>query len=117
MYSHTKKVGGLGRYGTRVGRKIRNEVRKIEEQMRKPKTCPTCSKPNVKRKASGIWVCRSCNNTFTGKAYLPSAPKKSVEKAVHETSEVKSPKTAKKEKSEEPEVKEEAVESKKSRKK
>jgi len=71
MYSHTKKVGSLGRYGTRIGRKIRTEVLKIEVDSRKSAKCPTCGKEKVKRKAPGIWKCNSCDIEFSGLAYKP----------------------------------------------
>lgn len=79
MYSHTKKVGSLGRYGARVGRKLRNEARNIEDRMKEPKKCPQCGKARVKRKASGIWSCSSCTTVFAGGAYSPVAVKKEVQ--------------------------------------
>jgi large subunit ribosomal protein L37Ae len=81
MYSHTRKVGSLGRYGARVGRKIRHEARKIEDEANKPKTCRRCGKKRVKRNAAGIWTCRSCGLIFAGGAYTPVAVKRSVEQA------------------------------------
>jgi len=79
MYSHTKKVGSMGRYGPRVGRKIRHEARKIEDELNKPRNCPRCGKTGVKRKVVGIWVCRSCKLVYAGGAYMPHAVKKTVE--------------------------------------
>jgi len=40
MYSHTKKVGVLGKYGPRVGRKTRYEALKVEKQRKESKKCP-----------------------------------------------------------------------------
>jgi large subunit ribosomal protein L37Ae len=71
MYSHTKKVGSLGRYGARVGRKLRYEAVKVETESRKSRSCPTCVRGKVRRMASGIWKCRACSYTFTGGTHIP----------------------------------------------
>lgn len=68
MYSHTKRIGSLGRFGSRTGRKIREEVKKIEDDAKKNR-CPNCNKKII-RKSSGIWECRSCSLKFAGGAYL-----------------------------------------------
>ena len=65
----TKKVGTTGRFGPRYGRKLRGKVAVIEKKLRGKHKCPYCNKLNVKRLASGIWKCRSCNSKFTGGAY------------------------------------------------
>lgn len=70
MYSHTKKVGSLGRYGPRLGRKLRENLKNIEDAARKSKVCGYCGKDRVKRKAAGIWYCRSCKSEFTGGAHI-----------------------------------------------
>ncbi|MBD3388442.1 MAG: 50S ribosomal protein L37ae [Candidatus Altiarchaeales archaeon] len=79
MYSHTKKVGSLGRYGTRVGRKIRNEAAKIEVESRKSSGCPSCSRGKLKRVSAGIWRCRTCKHTFTGGTHIPVFRRMSME--------------------------------------
>ena len=79
MYSHTKKIGSMGRYGPRIGRKVREEAKKIEEESRKFRNCPSCGKNNtVKRVVSGIWSCKTCNVKYTGGAHLPVSKKKTV---------------------------------------
>ena len=65
----TKKVGSAGRFGARYGSTIRKRVIAVEEKQKKPQICPYCKKPKAKRIASGIWTCKKCNTTFTGKAY------------------------------------------------
>jgi large subunit ribosomal protein L37Ae len=71
MFSHTKKVGSLGRYGPRVGRKLRYGALKIEVEAGKTKNCPSCSRGRLKRVGGGIWTCKTCMVTFTGGAHLP----------------------------------------------
>jgi large subunit ribosomal protein L37Ae len=71
MYSHTDKVGSLGRYGPRVGRKLRNEAHKIELESRKGRGCPSCGRRRLKRVGGGIWSCRTCSFTFAGGAHIP----------------------------------------------
>lgn len=71
MFSHTKKVGSLGRYGPRVGRKLRYGAEKIETESRRSRQCPTCSRGKLQRTGGGIWVCRTCGYTFAGGAHIP----------------------------------------------
>ncbi len=78
MYSHTRKVGSVGRYGARIGRKTREEMRKVED-LKKTGNCPRCGKTKLARKSSGIWMCRSCSLVFTGGAYIAVAEKPAVE--------------------------------------
>ncbi len=77
MYSHTKKVGSLGRYGTRVGGRIRKEVKRIEDISRAQRKCPRCSR-KIKRESSGVWKCSFCGFKFAGGAYIPITKKKIV---------------------------------------
>jgi len=79
MYSHTKKVGSAGRYGVRVGRRLRIEVRKVEDAAKKPSECPGCGKPTIKRKSPGVFTCNSCKLKFAGSAYIPSGKPKTAE--------------------------------------
>ncbi len=79
MYSHTRKVGSMGRYGPRIGRKMRHEARKLEDESNASRACPSCSKNRVKRSAAGIWQCKSCGFKFTGGAHTPTATKKAIE--------------------------------------
>jgi large subunit ribosomal protein L37Ae len=74
MFSHTKKVGSAGRYGVRIGKKVREELKKVEESVKKEKKCPVCGKSNtVRRKSAGVWECRPCKSVFAGSAYSPKA--------------------------------------------
>ena len=61
----------MGRYGPRIGRKLRYEALKVETESKKARDCPVCSKGKLKRAAPGIWSCRKCHHTFTGGTYMP----------------------------------------------
>ena len=71
MYSHTKKVGSTGRYGPRIGTRLRSAIRKIEDEKKVPHKCPECGKERIKKQAVGIWICASCGLEFAGGAYIP----------------------------------------------
>ncbi|MFH1055954.1 MAG: 50S ribosomal protein L37ae [Candidatus Altiarchaeota archaeon] len=71
MFTHTKKVGSLGRYGPRIGRKPRYEALKIETESRKARNCPTCGRGKLRREAAGVWKCKTCDYTFTGGTHIP----------------------------------------------
>ncbi|MFH1788062.1 MAG: 50S ribosomal protein L37ae [Candidatus Altiarchaeota archaeon] len=81
MYSHTKKVGSVGRYGTRVGWKTRKQVARIEDDSRKSRNCPSCGKNSVKRSSAGIWNCPSCKTTFSGGAFIATPKRKKQEES------------------------------------
>jgi large subunit ribosomal protein L37Ae len=65
----TKKVGMTGKFGSRYGLRIRTKILKVEQK--KTNQCPHCYKKQLKRLASGIWLCKSCNVKFAGGAYIP----------------------------------------------
>ncbi len=65
----TKKVGSTGRFGTRYGLTVKQKVLAVEKRQKIKYECPSCLKIAVKRLAKGIWSCRTCNHTFTGKAF------------------------------------------------
>jgi len=69
MAKRTKKVGIVGKYGTRYGASLRKQVRKIEITQHAKYTCSFCGKDSVKRQAVGIWKCRSCRKTVAGGAW------------------------------------------------
>jgi large subunit ribosomal protein L37Ae len=64
----TKKVGICGKFGARYGLSIRRKILKVEE--RKSNICPYCKKNQLKRPASGIWVCGSCGVKFAGGTHI-----------------------------------------------
>jgi large subunit ribosomal protein L37Ae len=66
----TKKVGVVGKYGTRYGASLRKVVKKIEIAQHSKYNCPFCGADSVKREATGIWKCRKCKVTVAGGAYV-----------------------------------------------
>ncbi|XP_063933428.1 large ribosomal subunit protein eL43-like [Zophobas morio] len=70
MPKHTKKVGIVGKYGTRYGSSLRKQMKKYETTQHGRFTCQFCGKDCVKRKAVGIWSCKACRKTIAGGAYV-----------------------------------------------
>ncbi|KAK2098245.1 hypothetical protein P7K49_023696 [Saguinus oedipus] len=69
MAKCTKKVGIVGKYGTRYGASLRKMVKKIEISQHAKYTCSFCGKTKMKRWAVGIWHCGSCMKTVAGGAW------------------------------------------------
>eukprot|EP00483_Globobulimina_turgida_P002211 UN02213 len=69
MARRTKKVGIVGKYGTRYGASLRKQIKKIEISQRGRYRCQFCGKSKMRRQVVGIWHCRPCNKTITGGAY------------------------------------------------
>jgi large subunit ribosomal protein L37Ae len=69
MAKRTKKVGVVGKYGTRYGASLRKIVKKFEITQKAKYTCPACGVTAVKRQAVGIWKCKSCKKSFAGGAW------------------------------------------------
>ncbi|KAM7301508.1 60S ribosomal protein L37a [Ixodes scapularis] len=72
MAKRTKKVGIVGKYGTRYGASLRKMAKKIEITQHAKYTCTFCGKETMKRTCVGIWKCRSCAKTVAGGAYVYS---------------------------------------------
>ena len=64
-------IGTAGRYGVRYGKKVREKVSEIEKRQKSRHVCPRCSLPYVRRLSKGIFICKKCDNKFTGQAYFP----------------------------------------------
>ena len=71
MAKRTKKVLVTGNLGARYGSGIRKRVLWLEKTRREVYRCEKCTSTNIKRVASGIWVCMKCGNKFAGSAYVP----------------------------------------------
>lgn len=68
-----KKLGSMGRYGARYGRKPKYKALAIEKAQKAKHKCPYCLKlGKVKRISSGIWFCEKCKTKFAGRAYVPA---------------------------------------------
>lgn len=70
----TKKVGIVGKYGTRYGSSLRKQIKKIEVSQHSKYFCSFCGKYGMKRQAVGIWKCKACNKTQAGGAYTLNTP-------------------------------------------
>merc|ERR1712242_656195 len=57
MAKRTKKVGIVGKYGTRYGASLRKIVKKMEVSQHKRYQSPFCGANTLKRTAVGIWQC------------------------------------------------------------
>eukprot|EP00803_Ostreobium_quekettii_P004123 evm.model.scf_281.8 EVM.evm.TU.scf_281.8 scf_281:72120-73192(+) len=66
----TKKVGIVGKYGTRYGASLRKQIKKMEVSQHSKYFCQFCGKHCIKRVAVGIWHCKPCNKTIAGGAYV-----------------------------------------------
>merc|ERR1711909_192546 len=71
MAKRTKKVGVVGKYGTRYGASLRKTVKKMEITQHAKYLCTFCGKESMKRTAVGIWKCsvKNCNITVAGGAW------------------------------------------------
>merc|ERR1712058_1280 len=69
MAKRTKKVGVVGKYGTRYGASLRKQVKKLEESSKVKYFCNFCGKDSVRRQAAGIWKCKPCKRLISGAAY------------------------------------------------
>lgn len=74
LQRRTKKVGIVGKYGTRYGASLRKIVKKIEVSQHAKYSCSFCGKESVRRKSTGIWSCSNCKKTVTGGAYIFATP-------------------------------------------
>ncbi|XP_064401759.1 large ribosomal subunit protein eL43-like [Halichondria panicea] len=72
MAKRTKKVGVVGKYGTRYGASLRKMVKKIEISQHSKYSCYFCGKNSMKRTCVGIWNCNKCKKTIAGGAWVPS---------------------------------------------
>ena len=69
MSKRTKKVGIVGKYGTRYGASLRKQIKKIEASQHSKYFCSFCGKYAVKRSAVGIWKCKACKKCQAGGAF------------------------------------------------
>merc|ERR1712036_9990 len=92
MAKRTKKVGVVGKYGTRYGASLRKTVKKMEITQHSKYLCTFCGKENMKRTAVGIWYCnvKNCRVTVAGGAWTYStSAAASVRSAIRRLREMK----------------------------
>ena len=66
----TKKVGIVGKYGTRYGATLRKLSKKILVSQHSKYFCEFCGKYAMKFKAVGIWKCAPCQKTKAGGSFV-----------------------------------------------
>lgn len=81
MAKRSVKIGPTGRLGSRYGVKIRRRIRDIEQGMKGRHLCPKCKSKSVRRRSTGIWVCRHCGAKIASSAYT-LAPPRAVRKEI-----------------------------------
>mmetsp|Transcript_29557 Transcript_29557/g.74348 ORF Transcript_29557/g.74348 Transcript_29557/m.74348 type:complete len:93 (+) Transcript_29557:253-531(+) len=69
MAKRTRKLGIVGKYGTRYGSSLRKQIKKIEISQHSNYTCTFCGKNKIKRIAVGIWKCKACLCVVAGGAW------------------------------------------------
>ncbi len=72
MAKRTKKVGIVGKYGTRYGASLRKMVKKMEISQHQVYVCSFCGKLSMRRNAAGIWECKHCKRVVAGGAWVYS---------------------------------------------
>merc|ERR1712228_632739 len=85
MAKRTKKVGVVGKYGTRYGASLRKTIKKMEITQHSKYMCSFCGKENMRRDAVGIWRCttKNCRIKIAGGAWtLSTAAGSSVRSAI-----------------------------------
>merc|ERR1712223_100368 len=65
MAKRTKKVGIVGKYGTRYGASLRKLIKRMEVSQHKPYT----GGKTLKRHSVGIWECKKTGVKISGGAY------------------------------------------------
>merc|ERR1711981_1335579 len=74
MAKRTKKVGIVGKYGTRYGASLRKLIKRMEVSQHKKYTNPLTGGETLKRQSVGIWACKKSGVKISGGAYEPETP-------------------------------------------
>merc|ERR1739847_63449 len=69
MAKRTKKVGIVGKYGTRYGASLRKLIKRMEVSQHKRYTNPYTGGQTLKRHSTGIWICKKSGVKIAGGAY------------------------------------------------
>ena len=90
MGRRTKKVGVVGKYGTRYGASLRKQIKKQEVSQHATYNCAFCGKDTVRRSVVGIWTCRACKKQLAGGAFaLSTATAATVRSTIRRLREMK----------------------------
>lgn len=86
MAQRAKGLGPVRRFGPRYGRTTKHRLAAVELEQKAKHKCPYCGKQQIRRVAAGIFTCKKCASTFTGKAYVPAkqSKKPAMPEATHE---------------------------------
>merc|ERR1712090_115882 len=71
MAKRTKKVGIVGKYGTRYGASLRKLIKRMEVSQHQKYTNPYTGGQTLKRHSVGIWACKKSGVKISGGAYQP----------------------------------------------
>ena len=69
MAKRTKKVGIVGKWGTKFGATLRKIVKKFEITKKAKYLSPFSGKECVRREAVGIWKCKQTGRKIAGGAW------------------------------------------------
>jgi len=69
MAKRTKKVGIVGKWGTKFGATLRKIVKKFEITKKAKYLSPFSGKECVRREAVGIWKCKQTGRRIAGGAW------------------------------------------------
>ena len=84
MGKRTRKVGIMGKFGTRYGAALKKMAKKLIESSASTYVCPFCGKDAIRRSAVSVWKCRRCQKIIAGGAWQLSTPSAlSVKTTIH----------------------------------
>ena len=84
MGKRTKKLGIMGKFGTRYGAALKKMAKKLCESTAATYVCPFCGKDAIRRVAVSVWRCRRCEKILAGGAWQLSTPSAlSVKTTIH----------------------------------
>ncbi len=64
-----KRISGTGRFGSRYGKRIREDIKKTTASKKKKYICPSCSRKSINRECAGVWKCDKCGKKYASGAY------------------------------------------------
>jgi large subunit ribosomal protein L37Ae len=55
--------------GAKYGATVRKRYARVVTLLKMKRRCPKCGSWQIRRKASGIWICKTCGYQIAGEAY------------------------------------------------